>query len=401
MELPTCQSGLIAKHVPHLLDSFSAREPGAQNLLQHAGMKATHTLLTVAFITPVPQFWFVIPNHQKTEKSGDVLHLSGRFEPRHYKNIFPESDDKSDLEVPALDVRAQILSVHDRRNGVGKTLDKPALLGHEQNSVSLLLICAKLTFLMTCYVNWLVKQAIRLRIARPMCDGCSLTSSLFCRIAGRGLFSLYGVPLCWLLRLSLQNLYMYQCFVIVKSLKPSGSRPYGAWPLFCGPPCEERVNPYWHKQSAPMSQFLFVTESCLSAPRLVCPWDPCPSSGRWLNQEDLSSMSTHCHKKMQTVILLETLILVLHINSGDAMLSNSPEVLRDQPTRDTCVHIPTGGLWFVSRNTRGLLGSTASSQRSREQKYIYLTRFTRNNDINLSSRNAVTHVTTCNGVITL
>ena len=74
-------SGFLAKQVPHLLDSYLAREPSANNLLHHTGMKASHTLLTVLSITPVPQFWFVIPNHQKTEKSEDVLHFSGRFWP--------------------------------------------------------------------------------------------------------------------------------------------------------------------------------------------------------------------------------------------------------------------------------------------------------------------------------
>ena len=80
------------------------------------------------FITPVPQFWFVIPNHQKTEKS-EVLAPT-------LQEIFTECDDKSNLIVPALDFQAQDLSVYD--------------------------------FLMTCYVNWLMKQAIRLRIARPL-----------------------------------------------------------------------------------------------------------------------------------------------------------------------------------------------------------------------------------------
>ena len=68
---------------------------------------------------------------------------------------------------------------------------------------------------------------------------------------------------------------------------------------------------------------MFVTESHLSAPRLVCPWDPCPSSGCWLNQEDPFSLSTHRCSKMQTVTVLGTLILVVYINVGDAMLSTS------------------------------------------------------------------------------
>ena len=58
--------------------------------------------------------------------------------------------------------------------------------------------------------------------------------------------------------------------------------------------------------------------SHLSVPRLAGPWDLCPSSGRWLNQKDSFSLST------QNV--LGTLILVLHINVGDAtMLSKHPQ----------------------------------------------------------------------------
>ena len=81
-----------------------------------------------------------------------------------------------------------------------------------------------------------------------------------------------------------------------------------------------------------------------------------PSAEHSLSQEDAN------------VIVLETLILVLHINVGDARPG-------------TCVHNPTGGLRCVSWNSRGLLGSAASSQRSREQKHIYLRRPARNNDI--------------------
>ena len=84
--------------------------------------------------------------------------------------------------------------------------------------------------------------------------------------------------------------------------------------------------------------------------------------------------------KMQTVTVLGTLILVLHSTLA-TRCSPTPEVLRGQPTRDTCVHIPTGGLRCVSWNTRELLGSTASFQISRELKQKYLTRLARNNDI--------------------
>ena len=48
---------------------------------------------------------------------------------------------------------------------------------------------------------------------------------------------------------------------------------------------------------------------------------------------------------------------------------------------ETCVHIPEGGLRCASWNTRGLLGSTASSQVSSEQKQKHLQRLTEKNDI--------------------
>ena len=58
-----------------------------------------------------------------------------------------------------------------------------------------------------------------------------------------------------------------------------------------------------------------------------------------------------------------------------------PEVLRDGLARNTCAHILDGGFTCTSWNTRGLLGSRASSQRSRERKHAYLTRLARNNDV--------------------
>ena len=58
-----------------------------------------------------------------------------------------------------------------------------------------------------------------------------------------------------------------------------------------------------------------------------------------------------------------------------------PEVQRDHLARNTCAHIPDGGLRCISWNTRGLLGSPASSQHSRIRKHAYLARLARNNDI--------------------
>ena len=45
-----------------------------------------------------------------------------------------------------------------------------------------------------------------------------------------------------------------------------------------------------------------------------------------------------------------------------------PEIQRVRLAKDTCVHVPDGGLRCVTWNTRGLIGSPHSPQSSRERK---------------------------------
>ena len=103
----------------------------------------------------------------------------------------------------------------------------------------------------------------------------------------------------------------------------------------------------------------FSTTACLSVG---------PMSFEWR-----FSLSTYCCKKMQTVIVLKTLVFVPQHCVGDAMLFN-PGVVWDHLARNTCAHIPAGGLRCISWNT-------SSSQRPREQKHICLTRLANNFDI--------------------
>ena len=48
------------------------------------------------------------------------------------KVLFPDADDKGVFIIPALDTRSQILSIKDRRNGIGKAVFKLAPLGSGQ-----------------------------------------------------------------------------------------------------------------------------------------------------------------------------------------------------------------------------------------------------------------------------
>ena len=61
----------------------------------------------------------------------DVLRLCGKLWPQNYYEIFLERDSNDFFIVPALNARSQILSVLDRRNGVGKPVFKLAPPEHE------------------------------------------------------------------------------------------------------------------------------------------------------------------------------------------------------------------------------------------------------------------------------
>ena len=71
-------------------------------------------------------------------KSPENREIGRRFAPLwevlvpKLQDIFPDRDAKGNFIVPSLDVRAQILSIYDRRNGVGKAVFILAPLGHEE-----------------------------------------------------------------------------------------------------------------------------------------------------------------------------------------------------------------------------------------------------------------------------
>ena len=115
---------------------------------------------------------------------------------------FPDRDAKGNFVVPALDVRAQVLSIYDRRYGVGKPVFKLAPLGHEQLfDVTAPNLCEP--YISDVALQQIVSEAsTRLRFARPMCDGRPFASSPFRRLASRGLFFLCGIGIWWPLLLA-------------------------------------------------------------------------------------------------------------------------------------------------------------------------------------------------------
>ena len=98
------------------------------------------------------------------------------------KVLFPDGDDEGVFFLPALDARSQILSIKDSRNGIGKLVFKFAPLGSGQTLLLLHLICLLLAFRLRCC------NGFSLKLTGLMCDGRTLASPLFRRIAGRGVF---------------------------------------------------------------------------------------------------------------------------------------------------------------------------------------------------------------------
>ena len=119
------------------------------------------------------------------------------------KVLFPEGDDTGTFIVPALDARAQVLSIKDRRNGVGKpSVQTCSFLETDSCLPLLVLICMFLVFLMVCC------KRSSLKPARPMCDGRPFASPLFRRLAGRGPF-FRGFPFRWALKFVFSHAYKW------------------------------------------------------------------------------------------------------------------------------------------------------------------------------------------------
>ena len=88
--------------------------------------------LTVPSAVPKQQSRFANPKHLKTERSESNLRLCGEYWPNSSKILFPDGDDEGAFIVPLLDARSQVLSITDRRNGIGKPGFKLASLGSGQ-----------------------------------------------------------------------------------------------------------------------------------------------------------------------------------------------------------------------------------------------------------------------------
>ena len=83
------------------------------------------------------------------------------------KVLFPDADDQLVFIIPALDARSQILSVKDRRNGIGKPVFKLAPLGSGQ---TFMLVASDLSVPGVCpeVLQRVLSRANRPHVRRPL-----------------------------------------------------------------------------------------------------------------------------------------------------------------------------------------------------------------------------------------
>ena len=150
--------------------------------------------LIVPSATPVPLLVRQSKSPQDREIGRRLAPLWAVLAPKLQEN-FPDGDARSNFIFPALDARAEVLSIYDR--GVG---NKCSSLHHQDTtncSISLLLICVNLVVLILCCDRLLVKQALRFRIARPVCGGCSFRLLAFSPLGESRPFFFALFPFLW------------------------------------------------------------------------------------------------------------------------------------------------------------------------------------------------------------
>ena len=91
-----------------------------------------HTKLIVHFATLKLILQSASPSHLKTRKLENDLRPLWKALSTKLRELFPEADDTGTFIVPALNVRSQVLSIKDRRIGVGKPVFKLASFGNGQ-----------------------------------------------------------------------------------------------------------------------------------------------------------------------------------------------------------------------------------------------------------------------------
>ena len=125
-------SEFIAKQVPCQSDSYLNQVSSVRTLWPNMNKMVFPLKLTVLSETPKQLSRSANPSHLKTGKSESNLRLCGECWQISSKFSSLMEMTKVQFIVPALDARSQVLSIKDRRKGVGKPVFKLAPFGSGQ-----------------------------------------------------------------------------------------------------------------------------------------------------------------------------------------------------------------------------------------------------------------------------
>ena len=230
-----------------------------------------------------------------------------------------------------------------------------------------------------------VKPSIWLRTVRPTCDGRPFASSPFRRLASRGL-PFRGFPAWWAMQFAI-------CLDRCLTLHDSVPRYREGSQYQCGRlrdtlscllytalrlgQCQSIVTQTQQPDDIDVAccRILQINSiTCSQVGPMSLEWPAAPPG-----EFDHSSVSPSREDLNDGHV--ENAHLALPQLRWRRHALQPPEIQRVRLDRNTCVHIPDGGLRCVTWNTRGLIGSPFSAQSSRERKHDYFIRLTKNNDI--------------------
>ena len=134
---PTCQpstnlSEFIAKQVLCRSGLYLKHEPNVKTLLLDTRMMVSPMKLTVPSAAPIQLSLSAYPDHLKTERSVNNLRPCGENCQISSKFSSLMEMTKVHLSSQRSKTRSQVLSIKDRRNGIGKLVFKRASLGSGQ-----------------------------------------------------------------------------------------------------------------------------------------------------------------------------------------------------------------------------------------------------------------------------
>ena len=112
-----CRSGLFLKHEPNVKTLFLDIKTMVSPLQLTAPSSAP---IRISFVRESKSF--------EDREIGKQFAQLWRELAEQLKDLFPDGDGEDAFIIPALDVRSQVLSIKDRRNGVRKPVFKLASL---------------------------------------------------------------------------------------------------------------------------------------------------------------------------------------------------------------------------------------------------------------------------------